>query len=112
MNRTLYPRANVTRLNIPRNEGRKSLKSGEETIKTKKHGLSDYTKQQDKGYSKFLKKIMKRKQTKAEEWNEKELHGQYTNITEKTDIKKTCKFIKKKYLKKKQDLSPQHRDRR
>ena len=110
INRALHPRANVARLYLPRNEGGRGLRSAEETVRTEEHGLSDYIRCEEKGSNRLLKKLIKEKTkreyqenqraTKEKEWKEKALHGQYTKIADKTDRKKTYKWMKNGYMKK------------
>ena len=110
INRALHPRANVARLYLPRNEGGRGLRSAEETVRTEGHGLSDYIRCEDKGSNRLLKKLIKEKTkreyqenqraTKEKEWKEKALHGQCTKIADKTDRKKTYKWMKNGYMKK------------
>jgi len=59
INRTLHPRANMARLDLQRNEGGRGLQSAEETIRTEEHGLSDYIKNEEKGYNRLLKRLTK-----------------------------------------------------
>ncbi|XP_069971364.1 uncharacterized protein [Penaeus vannamei] len=109
-NRTLHRRANVARQYLQRNEGGRGLQSAEETIRTEEHGLSDYIKNDEKGYNRLLKRLTKtrskseyqnrQKETKEKDWKEKALHGQYAKIADKTDIKRNCKWIKNGYMKK------------
>ena len=93
-----------------RNEGGRGLKSVEQTIRTEEYSLSDYIKNEDKGYNRLLKGLAK-EETKAEykneqkekwvkDWKEKPLHGQYAKLTEKYDTKKTYKWIRNGYMKK------------
>ena len=104
INRALHPRANAARLYLPRNEGGRGLRSAEETVRTEEHGLSDYIRCEEKRSNKLLKKLIKKKTkreyqenqtaTKEKEWKKKALHGQYTKIANKTDRKKTYKWMK------------------
>ena len=99
MNRMLHPRANVARLYLSRDEGGRGLISAEECIRTEEHGLSDYVKNKDKGYNRFLT-IMELSDTKRDykerlkderekKWKEKALHGQYPRLVADKDQKKT-----------------------
>ena len=75
----------------------------EETIRTEEHGLSDYIKHEDKGLNRYLKSFEKKEtkreykdrkmEEKQQEWKNKALHGQYTKIADRTDTKKTYKWI-------------------
>lgn len=110
INRTLHPRANVARLYLPRNEGGRGLKGAEQTIRTEEYGLSDYVRNEEKGYNKHLKQLVKngskqdylreQKENTEKEWKDKPLHGQYTKITENTDKHKTYKWLRNGYMKK------------
>ena len=40
INRALHPRANASRLYLPRNEGGRGLRSVEETVRTEDYGLA------------------------------------------------------------------------
>ena len=110
INRALHPRANVARLYLARQDGGRGLKSVEETIRTEELGLSDYIKDEDKGFNKLLRKLTKEKskqeyknqwlERKKRDWKEKALHGQYPEIADKTDTKKTYKWLKNGYMKK------------
>ena len=110
INRALHPRANVARLYLPRNTGGRGLRSAEETIRTEEHGLSDYIKNGDKGFNRFLTGLIKekskqeykneRKEKKERDWKDKALHGQYPKIVEKGDETKTYKWLKNGFMKK------------
>ena len=106
----MHPIANVARLYLPRNEGGRGLRSAEETVRTEKHALSDYIRCKEKESNRVMKKLIKEKTkreyqenqraTKEKEWKEKALHGQYTKIADKTDKKRTYKWMKNRYIKK------------
>ena len=78
-------------------------------MRAEEHRLSDYIRCEEKGSDRLLKKLIKEKTkrkyqenqraTKKKEWKEKALHGQYTKIADKTDRKKTYKWIKNGYMK-------------
>ena len=57
LNRALHPRANVARLYLPRSEDGRGLKSVEKTIRTEEYGLSDYIKNEERGYNRVLKRL-------------------------------------------------------
>ena len=110
MNGMLHPRANVSRLYLPRDEGGRGLISIEQTIETEEHGLSDYVKKTEKGYNRLLKAMEKEKSRKeysenimeerTKDWKEKPLHGQYPRLVADADNKKTYLWIKNGYMKK------------
>ena len=110
MNGALHPRANVARLYLARNEGGRGLKSVEEVVRAEEHGLSDYIKDEEKGYNKFLKTLTKDESKKdyiaecrrvrEKDWKEKSLHGQYPKLTEKLERKKQYRWIRNGYMKK------------
>ena len=110
MNGALHPRASVARLYLARDEGGRGMKSVEEVIRTEEYGLSDYIKNEEKGYNKLLKTLIKdqskndytnqSREKHEKEWTEKSLHGQYPKLTEKYDRKKKYRWIRNGYMKK------------
>ena len=72
--------------------------------------MSDYIRCKEKGSNRLLKKLIKEKTkreyqenqgaTKEKKWKKKAVHGQYTKIADKTDRKKTYKWMKNGYMKK------------
>ena len=84
MNGMLHPRANVSRLYLPR-EGDRRLISIEVTIETEEYGLSDYVKETNIGHNRLLKSVEKEEATKeykdnirehrTKDWTEKPLYG-------------------------------------
>ena len=71
MNGMLHPRANVSRLYLPR-EGDRRLISIEVTIETEEYGLSDYVKETNIGHNRLLKSIEKKDTIKEYKYNIKE----------------------------------------
>ena len=57
MNGALQPRASVATLYLARDEGGRGMKLVEEVIRTEEHGLSEYIKNEEKGYNKLLKSL-------------------------------------------------------
>jgi hypothetical protein len=110
INRALHPRANVARLYLARDAGGRGLRSVKEAIRTEEHGLSDYVKHDNKGLNRYLRSFEKKDtkqeykdhkmEEKQQEWKNKALHGQYTKIADRTDAKKTYKWIRNGYMKK------------
>ena len=97
----LHPRANVSRLYLPRDHGGRGLTLIEETIETEEYRLSDFVKETNKNHNRLLKSVKKKgtkkeqkdniKEHRTKEWTEKPLHGQYPTLVADTSHNNTYK---------------------
>ena len=111
MHKALYPKSNVDRLYISRNEGGRGLISVEDTIETSKIGLERHVqeskelllsaaKRSDMEVKETVKQYKNRRaKERKENWKEKVLHGQFIRQTEEIAGEERWKWLKNSGIK-------------